>query len=248
MIETGGRAHLAIRAVPRAVLVDLDDTIVDGSAVVDCWEVACACCRPLVDPQAVLAEVLRLRDWYWSDPVRHRQGRLDLSAARRHIAETALVNIGCDAAGLADRIAERYDRCRDERTVLFPDAVGGLTWLRERGCRVALVTNGAAAMQRQKIARFRLEPLFDVILVEGELGYGKPDERIYQLALTELAATPHHTWMIGDNLEWDVEHPQKLGITGIWLDRTGAGLPVSCAVRPDLVIRSFADLRGYCER
>lgn len=248
MIEASGGVNSAIRELPRAVLVDLDDTIVDGSAVVDCWEVACACCPPVVEPQAVLAEILRLRDWYWSDPVRHRQGRLDLSAARRHIAATALANFACDAAGLADRIAERYDRCRDERMVLFPDAVEVLTWLRESGCRLALVTNGAATMQRQKIARFRLEPLFDVILVEGELGFGKPDERIYELALTELAAAPRDTWMIGDNLEWDVERPQKLGITGIWVDRTGAGVPVSCAVRPDLVIRRLAELREYCGR
>jgi putative hydrolase of the HAD superfamily len=248
VIEASGGVSPAIRELPHAVLVDLDDTLVDGSAVVDCWAIACECCPPIVQPQPVLAEILRLRDWYWSDPVRHREGRLDLSAARRHIAQTALVNIGCDAAGLAERIAERYDRCRDERTILFPDAVAVLAWLRESGCRLALVTNGAAAMQRQKIARFRLEPWFDVILVEGELGFGKPDERIYQLALAELAVAPRHTWMIGDNLEWDVGSPQKLGITGIWVDRAGAGVPGSCAVRPDFVVRNLAELREYCGR
>jgi putative hydrolase of the HAD superfamily len=236
----------AIRELPHAVLVDLDDTLIDGSAVVDCWSVACESCPPGIDSRPVLAEILRLRDWYWSDPVRHRQGRLDLSAARRHIAELALANIGCDAPGLADRIAVRYDECRDERTVLFPDVVTILTWLRESECRLALVTNGAATMQRQKIARFKLEPFFDAIFVEGELGFGKPDERIYQLALTALAVEPRDTWMIGDNLEWDVEQPQKLGITGIWVDRTGAGVPASSAVRPDLVVRNLADLPAYC--
>jgi putative hydrolase of the HAD superfamily len=247
VIETGSGVTPAIRELPRAVLVDLDETIVDGSAVVDCWKVACECCPPDAEPQ-VLAEILRLRDWYWSDPERHRQGRLDLSAARRYIAGLALENLGHDAAGLADRIGERYDQCRDERTVLFPDAVAVLTWLRESGCRLALVTNGAAAMQRQKIARFRLAPFFDAILVEGELGFGKPDERIYELALTELAATPRHSWMIGDNLEWDVEQPQKLGLTGIWVDRAGAGVPPSSAVRPDLVIRNLAEIREHCGR
>ena len=246
MSESGGRAEHTVRTLPRAVLVDLDDTIVDGSAVVDCWDVACDCCPSDVDRQAVLTEILRLRDWYWSDPVRHREGRLDLSAARRQIARMAIANIGSDATLLADRIAERYDQCRDERTVLFPDARELLTWLRHKGCRLALVTNGAAAMQREKIARFDLEPLFDLILIEGELGFGKPDERIYQLALRELAVGPAHTWMIGDNLEWDVEQPQRLGITGIWVDRTGAGVPDSRAVRPDLVIRSLGDLREHC--
>jgi putative hydrolase of the HAD superfamily len=63
-----------------------------------------------------------------------------------------------------------------------------------------------------------------------------------------LAAAPRDTWMIGDNLEWDVEQPQKLGITGIWVDRAGAGVPASSAVRPDLVIRRLAELREYCGR
>ena len=103
-------------------------------------------------------------------------------------------------------------------------------------------------MQRQKIVRFGLEPLFDMILVEGELGFGKPDERIYQMALTGLAAESRHAWMIGDNLEWDVEQPQKLGMTGIWVDRDGAGVPASSAVHPDLVIRSLAELRDHCGR
>jgi putative hydrolase of the HAD superfamily len=231
--------------VPRAILVDLDDTIIDGSAVVDCWSVACECCAPLVDPQVVLSEILKLREWYWSDPERHRQGRLNMSAARRYIAQTALDNIACGASGLADRIAARYDRCRDERTVVFPGAVQVLTWLRESGCRLALVTNGAAEMQRRKIERFQLEPLFDAVLVEGELGFGKPDERIYLMALGQLAAAPHQAWMIGDNLEWDVEQPQKLGLTGIWVDSTGAGVPDSRGVRPDLVVRTLADLRDH---
>jgi putative hydrolase of the HAD superfamily len=248
VIDVPSRAHPVFRELPRAVLVDLDDTIVDGTAVVDCWRAACECCPPEAPSGAILAEILRLREWYWSDPIRHRQGRLNMSAARRHIVAAALVNVGCDATGLADRIAERYDQCRDDRTSLFPGAVRALTWLRQSGCRLALVTNGAAAMQRQKIARFQLEPLFDAIFVEGELGFGKPDERIYQLALTALAAVPGDSWMIGDNLEWDVEQPQKLGITGIWVNATEADVPVSCAVRPCLVIRRLADLPDYCAR
>jgi putative hydrolase of the HAD superfamily len=230
--------------LPAAVLVDLDDTIVDGSAVVDCWAVACECCPPPVDAAVVLAEVLRLREWFWSDAERHRRGRLDLSAARREIARMALENIGRADDALARCIAERYDDCRDARSRLFPGAVETLRWLRDRGCRLALVTNGGARTQRGKIVRFGLEPLFDVILVEGELGFGKPDERIYRMALGALAASPHDACMIGDNLEWDVAQAQKLGMSGIWVDPAGRGLPDACAVRPDAIVRGLGELRG----
>ena len=49
--------------------------------------------------------------------------------------------------------------------------------------------------------------------------------------------------MIGDNLEFDVGQPQKLGITGIWVNATGADVPADCDIWPDLVINRLADLR-----
>ena len=245
MDHAAGEVRSPTRTLPRAVLVDLDDTIVDGSAVVDCWAIACQCCPPEVDSASILTEILRLREWYWSDPARHREGRLDLSAARKQIAEMALDNIGCGVPGLGSTIAEQYDRCREERTVLFPGAIDVLSWMRGCGSRLALLTNGGTQSQREKIVRFQLEPLFDLILVEGELGFGKPDERIYRLALSELAVAPGDAWMIGDNLEWDVVQPKKLGMAGIWVDRAGAGVPPECAIRPDLVVRSFTEIRAH---
>src|SRR2546426_7554913 len=32
-------------------------------------------------------------------------------------------------------------------------------------------------------------------------------------------------WMVGDHLEWDVGAPQRLGLSGVWVDRGGRGLP-----------------------
>ena len=102
----------------------------------------------------------------------------------------------------------------------LPDAIETVRWLRNRGLRLALLTNGAGAAQRAKIARFGLTDLFDAILVEGEVGAGKPDERVYRRALELVGTNPPETWMIGDNLEWDVAAPQRLGMRGIWIDHS----------------------------
>ena len=99
-------------------------------------------------------------------------------------------------------------------------------------------------MQRLKIERFALEPLFDTVLVEGELEYGKPDRRIYELALSQLQCSPADTWMVGDNLEWEVAAPQRLGIYGIWVDASGKGLPPEASIRPDRIVRSIVELRS----
>lgn len=78
------------------------------------------------------------------------------------------------------------------------------------------MTNGGSDQQRNKINRFGLNDLFDAILIEGEMGFGKPDREVYTTALDSLNIEPDAAWSIGDNLEWDVWGPQQLGIFGIW--------------------------------
>jgi putative hydrolase of the HAD superfamily len=111
-----------------------------------------------------------------------------------------------------------------------------------QGIRLALITNGNADLQRRKINRFGLEPYFDYILVEGEFGVGKPDARVYQHVLEQLKVKPNQAWMIGDNLEWDVVAPQRLGIFGVWNDFARKGLPESSTVQPDRIIHTITEL------
>jgi putative hydrolase of the HAD superfamily len=48
--------------------------------------------------------------------------------------------------------------------------------------------------------------------------------------------------MVGDNLEWEVAAPQRLGIFGIWFDAAGKGLPRDTHIRPDPIIASLSEL------
>jgi putative hydrolase of the HAD superfamily len=229
-------------ALPRAVLLDLDDTILDDSGRVDsCWEEACLGCD---GDGRMLSEIRTVRDWYWSDPDRHRLGRLDLETARRAIVRMALERLESVNDVLAAKIAARYTELRDLRVTLVPGAVETLTWLKSHGCRLALLTNGASAAQRMKIARFGLEMFFDRILIEGEVGFGKPDERVYRTALSEMDIAPDDAWMVGDNLQWDVEPAQKFGMRAIWVDVQGNGLPKTSSVRPDQIVRKLSELRN----
>src|SRR5207244_337012 len=95
---------------------------------------------------------------------------------------------------------------------------------------------------RLKIERFGLAPFFDCIVIEGEFGVGKPDERVYHHALDQLGALPAEVWMVGDNLEWDVAAPQRLGISSVWVDFANAGLPPGSRVQPEYIIRALSEL------
>ena len=87
-----------------------------------------------------------------------------------------------------------------------------------RGVRLALVTNGAGETQRAKIERFDLGHRFHHIQIEGEFGQGKPELAVYRHALERLGCDACDAWMVGDNYEWEVVAPQKLGMCGIWYD------------------------------
>jgi len=231
---------------PRAIFLDLDDTIIDDSSSVDGgWRTAIqehAHSLRGLEAQDVANAVFAVRDWYCSDAARHQVGRQDLRAASTWIVGEALRRLGHEAPDVTLRIAHRYRDIRDEGQTLMPGAVEAIETMRRRGIRLALLTNGSQASQRAKIERFDLARHFDYICVEGEFGCGKPDERVYRGALEALKSEPSETWMVGDNLEWDVAAPMRLGLTGIWLDRFASGLPPEATVQPHRIVLSIAEL------
>lgn len=231
----------------RALLVDLDDTLLDysGGAEVSWRETVLAVAAPAgVDPERLVPALAETRRWFWDDPARHRQERLDMLGAWRKVAAHALARLGAPSETVAAAMAEDYAGRRRERMRLFPGVVEALAGLRARGVALALVTNGDASQQRDKIARHGLGRYFEVMVIEGEFGAGKPEEVVYRHALAGLGARPEEAWMVGDNLEWDVAAPQRLGLRVAWVDHAGGGLPPGSAVAPDRIVRSFPELIG----
>lgn len=234
--------------LPKAILFDLDDTIISAGsrklvfqALADEFAAAFA---PLSPPEAA-ARLESHAKVFWDDPGRHRRWRMNLAEGRRAMIAEAFAAIAAEAPGAtpaaAEAFAARLHAAREENRC-FPGAIETLQAVRAAGVKMALVTNGAAETQRAKIEQFALAPLFDHIQIEGEAGFGKPEERAYLHALQTLRVAASDAWMIGDNLEWEVAAPQRLGIYAIWHDHLGEGLPPGGAYRPDRIIRAISEL------
>ena len=232
--------------LPKAILFDLDDTILAYEAVAEkCWREACQTFAPRVpglEPDRLLAAIKESLDWFWDDPERNRRGRLNLGVARREIVSAAFTSIEVAAPAVSDEIADYFTEIREEAVEPIPGAIETVQRLRNHGLKLALITNGAARPQRSKLERFGLAPLFDSILVEGEFGAGKPDDRVYLHSLERLGILPHEAWMVGDNLEFDVGAPQGLGIFSIWVDWRFDGLGEGSPVKPDRIVNRIAEL------
>jgi putative hydrolase of the HAD superfamily len=238
-------------SVPRAILFDLDDTIL--SAYSDPEAAWLAVARELAEaiapwtPEQAARAIQTFAQEFWADKERHRFWRQQLRESRRQVVAGTLARLARDghpgfAADVAVRLADRFTDYREQRVHLFPGALETLQTFKRAGVKLALVTNGGADMQWPKIRRFELTPYFDHIQVEGDHGFGKPEERAYQHALAALGVDARDAWMVGDNLEWEVAAPQRLGIYAIWHDTLGNGLPPGTTIQPDRIIHRISEL------
>jgi FMN phosphatase YigB (HAD superfamily) len=83
--------------------------------------------------------------------------------------------------------------------------------------------------------------------LSGELGFGKPDPRIFRHALERAACDPKEAAMIGDRLDYDIAPAKKLGMLAIRIRRGLHAIqePRSREETPDLTI---ATLTALCRR
>ncbi len=235
--------------LPRAILFDLDDTLIRAYAQPeDAWRRLLHVFAAHLDAHdAAAIERLRVAIMeesrtFWSDQEAAARWRLNIPQARRLAVRAGLKRLGHSDEALADKIADAFTEMRRNEYRLYPDAHATVDALRTAGVKLALVTNGASDIQRAKIERFELAHRFHHIQIEGEFGQGKPEPAVYHHALERLGCAACDAWMVGDNYEWEVVAPQKLGMCGIWYDPFDAGIPAHATHQPTRVIKRLGEL------
>jgi putative hydrolase of the HAD superfamily len=134
--------------------------------------------------------------------------------------QEALCCHNVDDVDFALELADAFPLHRRKLHVVYDDVRPMLDELRAV-YRLGLLTNGVLDLQRRKIAGSDLEDYFHHIVVSGEVGFGKPDVRIFQTMLSSLDVAPDEAIMIGNSLVTDVQGAQAAGIRAIWLNRDG---------------------------
>jgi putative hydrolase of the HAD superfamily len=233
--------------VPQAILFDMDDTIIVWDKPPETvWAYAANLYQSQyngLDAAGLCKAIHATRDWYCKDQERHRSGRLDLIVARREVVRLALKSLDIDNPSLAGKIADAFSAEREKDEALVPGAIETLETLRAKGLKLALITNGGSPLQRAKIKKFQLAPHFDNILIEGEFGCGKPDERVFKHTLEKLNVAPAQAWMAGDDLGRDIAPCNALGIYAIWVN-ANSDEPPDPKTRPDRTIKSITEIPG----
>ncbi|MFN4070895.1 MAG: HAD family hydrolase [Thermus caldifontis] len=118
----------------------------------------------------------------------------------------------------ARELAEAFFQGR-RRYPLFPEVPEFLEALRARGAILVLLTNGVPDLQREKLFGAGLGEAFHLTLVSGEVGLGKPDPRLFRMALCAFGVGPEEAVMVGDNPGRDIKGALLAGIKAVFVDR-----------------------------
>jgi putative hydrolase of the HAD superfamily len=239
----------------RAVLFDLDETlVVEEPAARAAFRATAghAAARHAVDAER-LAQDARLcaRELWFAGPQHHVAERIAISSweglwcrfAADELAELRDWSQGYrpaawDAAlrrqrvsdpDLAADLGDRFGTERRARHELLPGARELLDDL-ARDHRLALVTNGASCLQREKLEASGLADRFDAVVVSGDLGTRKPDPAVFRHALELLGARPDEAVMVGDSPERDIDGARACGIPGVLVHGEGPGLAAVAAL------------------
>jgi putative hydrolase of the HAD superfamily len=218
---------------PRAILLDLDDTLCDYSTARE---------RRL---RIALADATGL-----PEDAPELESLVGASIAwQPHGADHFRELLGANGFGVGDRVDAAVTWYRANRfhgLELFPDSLVVLEQLRRgsgTGGRrpLGIITNGPAEVQRDKVTLLKIRHLVDFVIISGEFGVSKPDPAIYVEALKRAGSSADETVFVGDSAEHDMAGAHASGLRSVWINRhrapwTGSGRP------PDRQIRHIGEL------
>jgi putative hydrolase of the HAD superfamily len=155
-------------------------------------------------------------DHYLANHMRGRD-RASLEALRDDCA--AVLHEALGVEGL-ERAAVREAMLDSLQFRVFDDVAPALRELRERGVRLAVVSNWDCSLP-EWLDRADLTPLFDAVVSSAALGSAKPWPAPFEAALHLLGVDPGQAVHVGDSIENDVEGARAAGVRAVLIARTG---------------------------
>lgn len=210
------------------LLIDNDNTIMDFSAaeakaLVDLFDA-----YDIPTDEATIRRYLDINEALWKALERGEttQAKLKVERFAKFLAALNRTDVQPEdmAAAYTLQLAKHPD--------LLPGAEDFIRAVHGR-MKIALVSNGLSAIQRGRLSRSPLLPLFDAIVISEEVGVAKPDPKLIEAALEMLGCTDKtQAVMMGDSLSADIGAAVSAGVDSIFFSPNGkAGDTATYTVR-----------------
>jgi putative hydrolase of the HAD superfamily len=106
---------------------------------------------------------------------------------------------------------------------------------------LSIITNGLKEVQRSRIAKSNLTPIFEEIIVSDEIGYAKPSAAYFEYAHHKIGRPDKkNVLVVGDNLNSDIKGGLDFGYHTCWYNHNR--LKHSDKVQPHYTINKLPEL------
>jgi len=235
-----------MRPVTSALLLDVDDTLIDTrAAMVAAGEAAVAELWPEVGAEGHHAAGVH----FHGDPSgffgRFTTGELGFAQMREARVADLLEVFSLRAIGeVIRRFEDAYEPAFSANVRLFDDVLPFVEAATSAGIRMGLLTNSSTYYTQHKLEITGLAGVFASVVTRDTLGFGKPDVRAFHHACRLLGSMPAETIYVGDDVEIDAVASSDAGLSAVWLQRNPGDLQgvATAQARGIPVVRSMSQV------
>ncbi len=162
-----------------------------------------------------LSELWRIKqmEYSWVRSLMHRHR--DFWRLTEDALDYALATVGGIDPALRGPLLDAYRALE-----AYPEVPAVLAALKEKGARLAILSNGSPEMLAAATRSAGLDHLLDAVVSVEEAGIFKPDPRVYRLALDRFAVAPGDISFQSSNA-WDAAGASAFGFSVVWINRKG---------------------------
>lgn len=129
--------------------------------------------------------------------------------------------------------------------LLYPHVVQMLEQLSKQ-YNLGVIANQAVGAE-SRLKKHKIHRFFSVFALSGEVGFSKPDQRIFEYALQQANCQPKDAVMVGDRLDNDIYPANMIGMTTV---RVLQGVakhqnPLNEMYHPSFVYSSIGDMENF---
>ena len=100
----------------------------------------------------------------------------------------------------------------------YPEVKEVLKRLKEKECRLAILSNGTPTLLNELVKSNNLENIFDDLFSIEEVGIYKPDSKVYDIPIKKYQIKADKVAFLSANT-WDVSGGGSYGYNAIWVNR-----------------------------
>lgn len=146
---------------------------------------------------------------------RYRKGYIKQDELRMKRMMLTLLDFKISDAALTKEMSDMFLQLLPTRTLLFPDTIETLDYLKNKGYGLHLITNGFEKTQHSKLQTCGLHQYFTHVITSEGSNSIKPEKEIFEFAMDKAGTTAKESIMIGDSPEIDILGAQSVGMDSV---------------------------------